>query len=161
MKNKFYILALCTMVILFAGYIGFVTTSYAFPQNPYTYLFFQEVAIQPHIYHAQCVTNEYFWEHGGDCTDRANVFKDYLVSHGAKDVIICNIFRFENGSEVKTPTKVYGHAFIVWNGKAYNPSIKESRRFYGVDFNEYIQSLKKLEGYNVYFYEGDPTPHYY
>jgi hypothetical protein len=153
-KNK-----LRTMVvglILFGLMCGFVMLSVvAFPENPNVYSYFNKIAEMPHIYHEDIKSTDYFWEHGGDCDDRALAFKEYLESKGAADVHIYRVHQLENGTFVKSINNDYGHAFIVWNGKAYNPSLDKSRRFYDYDLNTYLNSLKEKYGYNVIYIDNN------
>jgi len=53
-----------------------------------------------------------------------------------------------------TEKKDYGHDFIIWNGRVYNPSLNTTVRIYDGDLNDYKVMLKgdyyKL---NMLFYE--------
>jgi hypothetical protein len=144
------------LVSLSAGFAitTFITSSYAFPENPGTYAYFNKIADMPHIYSQDRQSTEHFWKYGGDCDDRALAFQEYLKSKGATDVHIIYVHIIQNGTIMQDSTGSYGHAFILWNGKAYNPCFDTSRRFYNVDFAGYLQSLKDLYGYNTWYYEG-------
>lgn len=142
------------ILVLLSGYAGFyITTATAFPQNPSTYQYFTKIADMPY----KVTTGphpESFWEKGGDCDDRARVFASYLKNKGATGVQICWACRYdENGKMIAGYDGVYGHEFIVWNNRAYNPSMNESRRYYDGDLNEYLASLKNLTGFNTFYYE--------
>ncbi len=135
------------------GMTIFITSSFAFPENPETYAYFMKIADMPHTYNPDRQSTDHFWQYGGDCDDRALAFQEYLKSKGATEVHIIYVHRIENGTIMQDPTGSYGHAFILWNGKAYNPSLDKTRRFYRVDFNEYLQSLKEIYGFNTWYYD--------
>lgn len=72
-----------------------------------------------------------------NCLNKALDFHIYLLQHGATNVYLVRI-KHENGT--------YIHAFIVWNGRAYDPTIKPPR--YGADYNQYINTLRE-EGFTT------------
>lgn len=49
----------------------------------------------------------------------------------------------------------YGHAFLLWDGKVYNPALNKTVRFYGKDLDEYKKILKTdyYGGINTLYYE--------
>ncbi len=149
-------------IVIFGLICGFSMLSFAvFPENPMVYSYFNKIGNMPHIYHEDIKSPDYFWEHGGDCDDRALAFKDYLEKEGAADVHIYRVYHFENGTFVKSVNNDYGHAFIVWNGKVYNPSLDKSRRFYNYDLNTYMASLKEKYGYNVIYVDSNVSQIYF
>jgi len=135
-------------------YIGFyISTATAFPQNPSTHEYFNQIADMPYKY-TSGPHPETFWEQGGDCDDRTRTFYNFLKSKGAMDVQICWMARLdENGKMIESYDGGMGHEFLVWNGRAYNPSINESRRFYDADLDEYLAFMKNLVGFNTFYYE--------
>lgn len=143
------------MILIFlSGYLGFyITTSTAFPQNPTTESYFNKIADMSYT-----VTKgphpESFWTNGGDCDDRARVFAAYLKSKGAQNVQICWMARLdERGDMIAAYDGGMGHEFIVWNDRAYNPSVNQSRRYYNADLNEYLAFMKDLTGFNTFYFE--------
>jgi hypothetical protein len=150
-KLSWPIIIIIIILGMFSGF--YVTTAVAFPENPSTYIYFNKIADMPHIYHEQNISVESFWQNGGDCSDRALAFKEYLESKRATDVKICRVYHIENGTFVKSANNDYGHAFIIWNGKVYNPSLDKSRRFYNYDLESYKASLKELYQYNIMYFD--------
>lgn len=51
----------------------------------------------PHVYHEQSITTEQFWREGGDCTDRAQAFREYLESRGATNIQMVRALYVING----------------------------------------------------------------
>ena len=96
---------------------------------------------------------ETFWQEGGDCDDRARVFKEYLESKGATGVQLCWMCRMEDGKMVKTRTGDYSHEFVVWKNRVYNPSHNESRRFYNAPVKEYREFASKNHDFNTCYFE--------
>lgn len=142
---------------LLCGYLGFciptvISANIAYPENPRTQAYFTKICEMPNNQtNGPCP--ETFWEKGGDCDDRAHIFKQYLIGKGAKDVQICWMNKLENGEMVKIRTGDYGHQFVLWNGRAYNPAHKTKIRFYNADLDEYINFCHKRYGYNIFYYE--------
>ena len=84
---------------------------------------------------------------GGDCDDRARNFKEYLESQGATNVKVVWVCHEDNGQINWT----YGaHEFLLWNGKAYNPTILPELRAYNMPLTDYLQSTKRDYGFNTY-----------
>lgn len=154
--KKFRWPLIVVFLVLLSGYAGFyITTAMAFPQNPSTYAFFTKIADMPYI-ETKGPQIGHFWENGGDCDDRSRVFYNYLKSKGASGVQICWMARLdENGKMISSYDGGMGHEFILWNGRAFNPSINESRRFYDADLNEYLAFMKNLVGFNTLYYENN------
>ncbi|MFZ3131197.1 MAG: hypothetical protein WA125_08890 [Desulfosporosinus sp.] len=143
------------ILVLMSGYAGFyITTSTAFPQNPGTYSYFEKICNQPHIYHKEYVSVEDFWKYGGDCDERALAFKEYLESKGSTNIQTIRARNLQNGKFAQTPKGSYGHTFLLWEGKVYNPALNKTVRFYGTDLNEYKKLLKTdYYGVNTLYYE--------
>lgn len=136
---------------LYAGF--YISTATAFPQNPFTHAYFNKIADMPYI-QTSGPHIEQFWREGGDCDDRSRVFYNYLKSKGATDVQICWMARLDSNSRmIPSYDGGYGHEFIVWEDRAYNPSINESRRFYDANLDEYLLFMKNLVGFNTFYYE--------
>lgn len=129
-----------------------ISTATAFPENPATYAYFEKISEMPFITTAG-PHPETFWQKGGDCDDRARVFKAYLESKGATGVQLCWMCRMENGIMVKTRTGDYSHEFVVWNNRVYNPSFNESRRFYNTPIPEYRVFAAKNHDFNTWYFE--------
>lgn len=142
------------ILVLISGYAGFyITTATAFPQNPSTHEYFTKIAEMPYII-TKGPQVENYWIQGGDCDDRTRVFYNYLKSKGAKGVQICWMARLDgNGKMIPSSDGGMGHEFLVWDNRAYYPSINESRRFYDADLNEYLLFMKNLVGFNTFYYE--------
>jgi len=139
-------------VSLYSGF--YISTATAFPQNPSTYAYFEKICNQPHEYHKSSVTSEYFWTYGGDCDDRAKEFKLYLESKGATNIQIVHGRNVQNGKLSPTRWGSYGHTFIIWNEKVYNPSLNTTVRRYNSDPKEYKELLKtEYYGLNTLYYE--------
>jgi disulfide bond formation protein DsbB len=144
------------LIFLFLISMGtgfYISTSMAFPQNPATYSYFEKICNMPYISTPGPQPPEVFWQQGGNCDDRALALKTYLVSRGAEDVQICWVCRMENSKMIPSYDGSYGHSFIVWNNKVYNPSINESRKFYEGDIQEFQKFLKELFGFNTWYFE--------
>lgn len=145
---------LAGVLILTSLYGGFyISTATAFPQNPTTHEYFNQIAEMPYII-TKGPQIENYWQQGGDCDDRTRVFYNYLKSKGANNVQICWMARLDSeGKMIPSYDGGYGHEFIVWNGRAFNPSVNESRRFYNADLDEYLAFMKDLVGFNTFYYE--------
>lgn len=156
MDLKRLYMPLIAIMILISLYSGFyISTATAFPQNPSTYAYFNKISDMPHVYHISAISTEEFWAHGGDCSDRAQVFKQYLESKGATNIQTVNVRCVVNGNSVMTKNNDYGHCFLLWNGKVYNPALNKTVRFYDKDLNEYKKILKSdyYGGVNTLYYE--------
>lgn len=93
------------------------------------------------------VKPEQFWKNGyGDCDDRAECFKEYLVSHGARNVTICHVYRVNE--ETGNRQLLLNHYFIVWHDKVYSPSHPKDERYYNTDKTVYQKFLKEKYGFN-------------
>lgn len=162
MKSNSTIIILLLITGILSGYCGYMMTSaVAFPENPGTYAYFIKISEMPHPYHPDYnVSTEEYFKTGGDCEDRANVFKEYLKSRGETNVVICSVFHLENGTFIKSPQNDYGHGFVVWNDQVYNPSLTPSQRFYNYDFQTYIMDLKERHGYNVMYFDNGTSSYY-
>lgn len=155
MDSKKLHIPLTIILVLISLYAGFyMSTATAFPQNPSTYQYFNKIAEMPHVYHEQSISTEQFWREGGDCTDRAQAFREYLESRGATNIQMVRARYVVNGKCAMTEKKDYGHDFLIWNGRVYNPSLNTTVRIYDGDLNDYKVMLKgdyyKL---NMLFYE--------
>lgn len=131
----------------------------AFPENPGTYVYFEKVSNMPYQYHEKTLSSKDFWEVGGDCDDRSNAFKDYLLSRGETNVQMCLIKTKKDGILVASGES-YGHAVVVWNSRVYDPSPIKECRVYNMDIDLYKQLLKK-NGYNIWYWEGDGEGTYF
>ena len=130
----------------------YISTATAFPQNPTTYNYFVAISEMPFINHTFEIGASQFWREGGDCTDRAIMFKEYLHSKGAKDIHLIIARKIVNGKEVTDHYGGKGHCFVLWEGKVYNPMpAKDKYSIYGGDFEEYKHSLKVDYGYNTLY----------
>lgn len=152
--DKLYI-PLAFFIVLTSLYSGFyLSTATAFPQNPSTYAYFNKVADMPHEFHKNDVTSEYFWTYGGDCDERAREFRIYLESKGAKDIQTIHARNVQNGKFSPTKWGSYGHTFLLWDGKVYNPALNKTVRFYSTDLDGYKKLLKTdYYGLNTLYYE--------
>lgn len=152
--DKLYI-PLAVFIVLTSLYSGFyLSTATAFPQNPSTYAYFTKIANMPHEYHKKDVSSEYFWTYGGDCDERAKEFRLYLERKGATNIQTIKARNVQNGKFAPTPKGSYGHTFLLWEGKVYNPALNKTVRFYGTDLIEYKQLLKTdYYGVNTLYYE--------
>ena len=141
------------VLILTSLYGGFyISTATAFPQNPGTYNYFVAISEMPYTEHIATITSTRFWEEGGDCTDRALAFKEYLESKGAKDVHLIVARNSVNGEEEADNYGGYGHCFILWDGRVYNPMPPGDKySIYGGDFEDYKRALKTDYGYNIIY----------
>lgn len=147
-------LIIITVLVISGFSMGFlITTTTAFPENPGTYNYFTQISEMPYKY-TKGPHPETFWTEGGDCDDRARTFYNYLKSKGAVNVQICWMARLDSeGRMIPSYDGGYGHEFIVWNGRAFNPSVNESRRFYNADLDEYLAFMNGLVGFNTFYYE--------
>ena len=141
------------LILIFLFFISmgagfYISTSMAFPQNPSTHLYFKKICNMPYISTPGPQPPEVFWQQGGNCDDRALALKTYLVSKGAVDVQICWVCRMENSEMIPSYDGSYGHSFVVWNNRVYNPSVNQSRQYYDGDIQEFQKFLKILKHYN-------------
>jgi len=137
---------------LSAGF--YMSTSMAFHENPSTYAYFNKVADMPHEFHKKDVSSEYFWTHGGDCDERAREFRLYLESKGATNIQTIEARNVQNGKFSPTKWGSYGHTFLLWDGRVYNPALNKTVRFYGTDLDGYKELLKtEYYGLNTLYYE--------
>ncbi|OPX58771.1 MAG: hypothetical protein A4E25_01490 [Methanobacterium sp. PtaB.Bin024] len=151
MRKPVWILIIITGAIsLYCGF--YVSTATAFPENPATHTYFDKICEMPFVM-TPGPHPETFWQKGGDCDDRARVFKAYLESKGATGVQLCWMCRIENGTMVTTRTGDYSHEFVVWNNRVYNPSHNKSRQFYNVPISEYQTFASKTHGFNTWYFE--------
>jgi len=152
--KKYRLPLIIVILVLMSGYAGFyITTTTAFPQNPGTEQYFNKIADMPYT-STKGPHPETFWQQGGDCDDRTRVLYNYLKSKGSTNVQICWMARLdENGKMIPSYDGGMGHEFLVWNNRAYNPSINETRRYYDSDLNEYLAFMKDLTGFNTFYYE--------
>lgn len=67
-----------------------------------------------------------------NCLNKSRDFQNYLLQHGANNTYVVRI-KHNSGS--------YMHMFVVWNGRAYDPTNKPP--YYGVDYNKYIAALNE------------------
>jgi len=67
-----------------------------------------------------------------NCLHKSQDFQNYLLQHGATNTYVVRI-KHSSGS--------YMHMFVVWNGRAYDPTNKPP--YYGVDYNKYIAALNE------------------
>lgn len=140
------------MVSFMGGF--YISTATAFPQNPSTYTYFEKICNQPHEYHKTYVSSEYFWTYGGDCDERAREFKLYLENKGARNVQIIKARNIQNGKIAPDPKGSYGHTFLLWDGRVYNPSLNKTVRQYGTSLDDYKELLKSdYYGLNTLYYE--------
>jgi|GEM_PF-3580313 hypothetical protein len=158
MKNRIgnkwiWPLILISLFCISMGSGFYISTTMAFPQNPATHTYFEKICNMPYISTPGPQPPEVFWQQGGNCDDRALAFKTYLKSKGAKGVQICWVCRMENTTMIPSYDGSYGHSFVVWNNKVYNPSINESRRFYDGNIQEFQKLLKELFGFNTWYFE--------
>ena len=138
-------------------YIGFyISTATAFPQNPSTYAYFEEIADMPYVRHSYITSLDEYWQDGGDCDDRAYHFRKYLENKGEKNIYSLSVQRVVNGSIVKPFNDTQGHSFILWNGKVYDAQNSKNKRIYNVNLDEYLANLKSEYGYNTLYLEDDP-----
>lgn len=140
------------VVIIIAGVAGFLFTGTVYPENPNLKSYFDKICEMPFT-ETYFPSPETFWVLGGDCDDRAHVFKNYLISIGAKDVQICWMNKIIDGKMVQVSNGDWGHQFILWNGRVYNPSHNPDSRFYNAALSEYLEYVKKKYEYNVLYYE--------
>lgn len=152
-ERRFILVIALGIIIMFSSF--YITVATAFPDNPGTYTYFEKVCNQPYIYTEGSSTETHFWQYGGDCDDRAMVFKNYLQSRGVKDVQICKIFCWKDGTQVQIANGAWGHAFVVWNNKVYDPQPKQGHAIYGMSVPEYKTHIKRTFGFNMWFNEND------
>ena len=152
---KKYRLPLIIMVLIISLCAVFLmTSSTAFHENPGTYAYFNKIAEMPHENHTTPVTSEYFWTYGGDCDERSREFRLYIESKGATNIQNVTVRCVKDGKIVRSHKGYYGHRFLLWNGKVYNPSLNKTVRFYGSDLEEYKKILKSDNyGFNTLYYE--------
>lgn len=140
------------LVSLCAGF--YMSTSIAFPENPVTYAYFEKICNQPHEYHEKAVSSEYFWTYGGDCDERAKEFRIFIESKGATNIQTVRARNVQNGNIVMDSKGSYGHTFLIWNLRVYNPSLNKTVRQYGTDLGGYKKLLKTgYYGVNTLYYE--------
>jgi len=154
LNNKAFIILISILIVIssYAGY--YMTTATAFPENPGTYAYFTKIAEMTHVYHKYYVSTEDFWKNGGDCDERALVFREYLESKGATNIQTIHVRNIQNGDLIQDYTGAYGHTFILWNGGVYNPSLNTTVRIYNGDLNDYKKLLKgDYYQLNAIFYE--------
>lgn len=139
-------------VSLYSGF--YMATATAFPQNPGTYAYFEKICNQPHEYHKTDVSSEYFWTYGGDCDERAQEFKKFVQSKGGTNIQTATARNVQNGKLCPAGGGAYGHIFVIWDGKVYNPSLNKTVRRYNADLDEYKELLKtEYYGLNTLYYE--------
>ena len=148
MFSKNMVIALVVgVIIVYSGNYAIYAT--AFPENPTTHDYFNKICDMPYI-ETYGIQTANFWTVGGDCNDRSFVFADYLKSKGEKNVQVCYVLQLDNEGHIIGN----GHAFVLWNNKAYNFAHDPKGRYYDADLSEFKVYLKQHNMNTLYVLNG-------
>lgn len=145
--QKSMIISFIWIIIMLSGF--YTVTATAFEYNPGTYTYFYKIVNMPNQDNNYMETTETFWKQGGDCDDRALAFYTYLESKKEKNIHIVRVYKMNTKTCLVSD---YGHCFVEWNGKIYDP-MKEHPQ-YAIDVKTYQNWLKKTWGFNLWCVDG-------
>ena len=147
-KTKILTIITILMIIWVGGLVFSYGINTPTPTNPEIHDYFNKICNQPYQ-RTYGPHPETFWQCGGDCDDRARVFKEYLKENGATDIRLVWVWREEN----HTIQWSYGlHEILVWNNHAYNPTHNKKLSFYNLDIKSSKIIFKEKYGYNRWKY---------
>ena len=89
----------------------------------------------------QRIANTPYNEQTYNCLNKSRDFHTYILLHDSKANAYLRTIYHSTGN--------YAHAFVQWNGQAYDPTNPE---WYGVDYQKYLTKMAE-EGFNSLYWK--------